>query len=414
VLGQRPRHLACVLGARGRIAMQQARDQALEEHRGARGDRRQRRRVALEPGAQPLQGRAQERWTIGPQREDDAAERVQIRARIRWVAIELFGRQVVDGSEHRAGVGQLAVDLVGQPDDAEIGQPGPRALAGREQHVGGLEIAMDDAPTMHVRERVGELDEDRQQDVLASAGQSSEITAGHVLHDHVALPLVAPLLEHGHAAGVIEPRDGAELAPEAHDMTRVVHQMRAQQLDGDVARRGGVAGAVHAAHAAPPQQRLDAIAAGDDAALVWIRLRVLAPGGAAVLVARRRRLPTAAGQRARVEPAVDQQCQRPDALDLAVSDPAARSCELLVRESGTRVVGADFGPAVTGVHLREGSRSAVSFFANQDDAIPSGDISLQVVALSAGAASAGVEIVTARCFDRDGRELADATVRIGS
>jgi hypothetical protein len=111
---------------------------------------------------------------------------------------------------------------------------------------------------------------------------------------------------------------------------------------------------------------------------------------------------------------VDQQCQRPDALDLAVSDPAARSCELLVRESGTRVVGADFGAAVTGVHLREGDRSAVSFFANQDDAIPSGDISLQVVALSAGAASAGVEIVTARCFDRDGRELADATVRIGS
>jgi hypothetical protein len=111
---------------------------------------------------------------------------------------------------------------------------------------------------------------------------------------------------------------------------------------------------------------------------------------------------------------VDQQCQRPDALDLAVSDPTARSCELLVRESGTRVVGADFGAAVTGVHLREGDRSAVSFFASKDDAIPSGAISLQVVSPSAGAASAGVEIVTARCFDRDGRELAGATVRIGS
>lgn len=111
---------------------------------------------------------------------------------------------------------------------------------------------------------------------------------------------------------------------------------------------------------------------------------------------------------------VDQQCQRPDALDLLVSDQAARSCELLVRETGTRVVGADFGPAVTGVHLREGDRSALSFFASKDDAIPSGDISLQVVAPSAGAASAGVEIVSARCFDRDGRELAGATVRIGS
>lgn len=111
---------------------------------------------------------------------------------------------------------------------------------------------------------------------------------------------------------------------------------------------------------------------------------------------------------------VDQQCQRPDTLELAVSDPAARSCELLVRETGTRVVGAEFGPAVTGVHLREGDRSALSLFANQDDAIPSGDISLQVVAPSAGAASAGVEIVTARCFDREGHELAGATVRIGS
>jgi hypothetical protein len=111
---------------------------------------------------------------------------------------------------------------------------------------------------------------------------------------------------------------------------------------------------------------------------------------------------------------VDQQCQRPDALELLVSDPAARSCELLVQETDTRVVGADFGPAVTGVHLREGSRSAVSFLANDDAAIPSGAISLQVVAPSAGSAAAGIDVVTARCFDREGRELAGATVRTGT
>lgn len=108
---------------------------------------------------------------------------------------------------------------------------------------------------------------------------------------------------------------------------------------------------------------------------------------------------------------VDQQCQQPGELDLIVSDPAARSCELLVRAAGARVVGATFGPSVTGVHLREGDRSAVSFFANDDAAISSGAISLQVVVPAP--AAAGVEIVTTRCFDRDGRELAGATVRAG-
>lgn len=111
---------------------------------------------------------------------------------------------------------------------------------------------------------------------------------------------------------------------------------------------------------------------------------------------------------------VDQQCQHPDTLDLAVSDKAARSCELLVRETGTRVVGADFSSSVTGVHLREGDRSALSFFANDDGAIASGSISLEVVAPSADSAASGVNIVTARCFDRDGRELAGATVSVGS
>lgn len=111
---------------------------------------------------------------------------------------------------------------------------------------------------------------------------------------------------------------------------------------------------------------------------------------------------------------IDQQCQRPSELGLIVSDAAARSCELIVRESDTRVVGATFGPSVTGVHLRQGHHTAVSFFANDDAAISSGAISLQVVAPSAGSAAAGIDVVSARCFDRDGRELEGATVSTGA
>ncbi|WP_428268297.1 hypothetical protein [Haliangium sp.] len=109
---------------------------------------------------------------------------------------------------------------------------------------------------------------------------------------------------------------------------------------------------------------------------------------------------------------IDRQCQRPDELELTVSDPAARSCELLVREADARVVGATFAPSVTGVHLRQGPHSAVSFFANDDAAISPGSISLQVATPSADAAE--VEVVTTHCYDRDGRELAGATVRTGA
>lgn len=100
------------------------------------------------------------------------------------------------------------------------------------------------------------------------------------------------------------------------------------------------------------------------------------------------------------------QCLPSTHIGLTVSDPAARSCEVLLDEGDGRIIGARFAPSVTGTHIRQGTHSAVGFFGHADAAIPSDAIALEVVK----AAGAGIGISRARCFDRDGRALASATV----
>ena len=108
---------------------------------------------------------------------------------------------------------------------------------------------------------------------------------------------------------------------------------------------------------------------------------------------------------------VEQQCQAPVELGLAVTSSSARSCEVLLRRDSTRIVGASFGAAATGAHVEKGDHSALAFHARGDQPIPDFTMRLQV-ALAAGGDTSDIEVVLSRCFDRDGVELAAGLVHL--
>jgi hypothetical protein len=101
-------------------------------------------------------------------------------------------------------------------------------------------------------------------------------------------------------------------------------------------------------------------------------------------------------------------CRTPETTGLRVSDPAARSCEILMYESGARVVEVQFGASVTGKAIRDAERVAITFLANGDTAIPAN--SVQVVFVGAGSAANLLPIVRASCYDRNGGALPSAGV----
>ena len=94
------------------------------------------------------------RWLTGQAFVQDAAERVDVGAAVDGAAFDLLGGDVVDGAERvaggRAGVGILGA--AGEPEVAEVG-----VLVGREQDVGGLDVAVDQAVLVRGVERVGDL-----------------------------------------------------------------------------------------------------------------------------------------------------------------------------------------------------------------------------------------------------------------
>ncbi len=82
-------------------------------------------------------------------------------------------------------------------------------------------------------------------------------------------------------------------------------------------------------------------------------------------------------------------------------DPAARSCELMLRGSALTVV---FGDAVEGRHLRRGEQLAVAFAHRADAPIPAGAVAF--------ADGEGAEVESATCFDATGRPLPDVEIAL--
>lgn len=101
----------------------------------------------------------------------------------------------------------------------------------------------------------------------------------------------------------------------------------------------------------------------------------------------------------------DGTCVSPEEVSLVIP-AAARACEVLLRDApGGEVTGAGFEAGVTGAHVREAPRTALSFASTPST--PIGAVRVQVLG-SEGAFT----VERSRCFDASGAPLADG-VRVG-
>jgi hypothetical protein len=97
-----------------------------------------------------------------------------------------------------------------------------------------------------------------------------------------------------------------------------------------------------------------------------------------------------------------------DGLGLEISDPAARSCELVVSGPHGAIDSVTFAEGVTGEFIDHGTRVGVAFFRTADEPIEAGSVELQV---EEGAFDA-LLVAASNCFDAQGRLIEGATVAL--
>jgi hypothetical protein len=119
----------------------------------------------------------------------------------------LLRRHVVDRAECHAGPGQRF--LTGPPGDAEVGQESVLfAGAAREQHVAGLDVAVNQTVPVRCLERAGDLTRDRRGasrfEPFLLIEQSTQIEAIHVAHGQVQQPGLLAGVEDLNYVGVIQ------------------------------------------------------------------------------------------------------------------------------------------------------------------------------------------------------------------
>jgi hypothetical protein len=92
-------------------------------------------------------------------------------------------------------------------------------------------------------------------------------------------------------------------------------------------------------------------------------------------------------------------CGRPRTRSLPRIDDAARSCEVLLEDTGARVVGTRFDASLRGEHVRQAPRTALAFHALADAPIGGGAVQVELVG------DGDLHVARAQCFDREGRAI---------
>ena len=221
------------------------------------------------------------RQAAGQQFIADRAQRIHVAARIgiARVALQLFGAHVGQGAHHLPDLGHVAADFAMQAGDAEVEDLRLPVLV--HQHVGRLQVAMDDAAL------VGEVHRMRQLRQQADARTQVGLFAGQVVaqvgpaHDFQREPRgrqapddVLACRVQADDARMFELSEDRDLAAETFQ--RAARQA-AHDLQGDIARRMRFARQVDPAHAAFAQQAEDPVGA-DRIGQAGIGLRLLIQG----------------------------------------------------------------------------------------------------------------------------------------
>ena len=104
----------------------------------------------------------------------------------------------------------------------------------------------------------------------------------------------------------------------------------------------------------------------------------------------------------------DGKCAGTFDVGVAVSDPAARACDVLLSETTAQVSSVGFDESVKGSYVRQAPKVAVSFVSAKDAPISGSGISLKLV----GSGTDGIEVVSTKCADAQGKALDDVTVAL--
>ena len=152
--------------------------------------------------------------------------------------------------------------LVQRLGDAEVGD---QRVPVREQDVGGLDVAVDDAVPVGVAQRVGHVAQDPQRLRHRQLAVPREPGLERLALDqrHGVEQQVVRLAggEQRHDVGMLERRGELDLAPEpvhAHGG----RELRRQHLDHDLPAEARLLGDEHAAHGAAAQLALEQVAIG--------------------------------------------------------------------------------------------------------------------------------------------------------
>lgn len=193
------------------------------------------------------------------------------------------------GAHHRTGLGERRA--VGRDRDPEVDDLGP-ALG--HQHVGGLEVTVDDAGGAHGDETLGQADGEAHQPVAFEGAVLGhvvgQVAAGDVLAHQVGPGRVQISVEVVGGAHAADALAGSDLAGEAGPEPMVGGQLLADELERNFAPRG-IRGQVDDTHATRPDAGVQAVGpsvlgvAGVELVHVAFRLRSSPVSRAAALPA---------------------------------------------------------------------------------------------------------------------------------
>ena len=238
-------------------------------------------RLVLDHGGQDLRDRlAPERPPRGQHLVKHDAESPDVGALVHGPAPRLLGRHVGGGAEDEARLGpgvregrglreirrrpggRVAGECLGEPEIEDL----DLALR-RHLHVGGLEVAVDDALLVGFPERLGDLPRigeglvDGNRPALQPLG---EVLAGNELHRQevggraVGQRRALEAVDVGDV-GVVERGEQFRFALEARQALGILRQLSRQHLDRHLAAELRVGGAVHLAHAAGAERCRDLV-----------------------------------------------------------------------------------------------------------------------------------------------------------
>ena len=231
---------------------------------------------------QELLGITGEHAPTREQLEQDAAQRVHVRraAHVVHLVLDLLGCHVARSAG--AGVGRelhglgaveaLVVGILLEPgeakiEDVDLGRV-PRHLF--DQHVGGLEITVDDPARVGVGQGAQDLIERMpdQLEAVGGLGQVVERDAADEVHgEEGGAVLELPEVLRANDAGVVQGGQSARLFVEPHDVLgRELALRRDHALERDLVPSGDVFAPIDDAHSAFTQDADHLVAIGEDVA----------------------------------------------------------------------------------------------------------------------------------------------------